>query len=89
MIAVIRSPSAPAIPASAQGGPGFTWAAGKKIAPGFSLRDQNGSPISLRRFRGRPVILTFIDPRGYQRALYLFPFRAQDVEQTLRSLGRA
>jgi cytochrome oxidase Cu insertion factor (SCO1/SenC/PrrC family) len=190
-IAVLRSPSAPATPASAKGGPGFSWAAGTKLAPGFSLRDQNGASISLRQFRGRPVILTFIDPlcrnlcpieakvldrvaasfpadrrpaivavsvdqwadarknllldetkwslpsdwhwavgagpalarvwkkysigvsaatktiagvkvrrithteasilvdpRGYQRALYLFPFRAQDVEQTLRSLGR-
>ena len=27
-----------------------------------------------------------IDSKGYQRALYLYPFRAQDVERTLRTL---
>jgi cytochrome oxidase Cu insertion factor (SCO1/SenC/PrrC family) len=173
-------------------GPPVTWPVGKKRAPGFSLRSQNGGPISLRQFRGRPVIVTFIDPlcrnlcpleakvlgravaqlpaskrpsilavstnqwadarknllldeskwnlpsdwhwavgtpaalarvwkayaigvsvatktiagikvrrithteaayvvdpRGYQRALYLYPFRALDVERTLRSLARA
>jgi cytochrome oxidase Cu insertion factor (SCO1/SenC/PrrC family) len=35
---------------------------GEKLAPGFSLRSENGGPISLRQFRGRPVIVTFIDP---------------------------
>ncbi len=40
----------------------MTWAGGQKIAPGFSLRSENGDPISLRQFRGRPVIVTFIDP---------------------------
>lgn len=168
------------------------WRSGAKLAPGFSLRGQDGRPISLRQFRGRPVIVTFIDPlcrnlcpleakvldrvvaqmpaaerpaivavsvnqwadsradllqdvqkwslpsdwhwaigapgalarvwadyaigvsvatkkiagievhqishteaayvvdpRGYQRALYLYPFLPQDVERTLRSLARA
>ena len=69
VIAALRS-SSPAVPAptagqsvlAAQGGPGATWQAGQKVAPGFSLTDAHGSPISLTRFRGRPVILTFIDP---------------------------
>ena len=39
-----------------------TWPAGKRAAPDFALRDQTGAPISLRANRGRPVILTFIDP---------------------------
>ena len=39
-----------------------TWAAGARRAPDFRLADQHGSPISLRRFHGRPVIVTFIDP---------------------------
>jgi cytochrome oxidase Cu insertion factor (SCO1/SenC/PrrC family) len=39
-----------------------TWAAGARPAPDFSLTDQAGRPISLRRFRGGPVIVTFIDP---------------------------
>lgn len=46
----------------AAAGPDVTWAMGKKLAPGFSLRNQDGGPISLRQFRGRAVIVTFIDP---------------------------
>ena len=61
-IAVLRSPAAPAIPNSVSTPPDVTWQAGARVAPGFSLRDQNGQPISLEQFRGRPVILTFIDP---------------------------
>jgi cytochrome oxidase Cu insertion factor (SCO1/SenC/PrrC family) len=171
-------------------GPDVSWAAGARRAPGFALTDQAGKPVSLAAYRGRPVIVTFIDPlcrnlcpleakvlndvvhqlpaasrpailavstnvygnarvnllqdvrkwklvpqwrwavgggaqlapvwkdyqvqvlvttktiagvtvheiahtevafvvdsAGYQRALYLYPFRAQDVERTLRSLG--
>jgi len=191
-IAVLRSSSTPALSMSdAAAGPPVTWPVGKKPAPGFSLRSENGRPISLQQFRGRPVIVTFIDPlcrnfcpleakvlgravaqlppaqrpailavstnqwadvrknllldrikwslptdwhwavgaraalarvwkayaigvsvatktiagikvrrishteaaylvdpKGYQRALYLYPFRASDVERTLRSLAR-
>ena len=43
-------------------GPTETWAAGAKIAPGFNLTDQTGRPVSLAAYRGRPVIVTFIDP---------------------------
>jgi cytochrome oxidase Cu insertion factor (SCO1/SenC/PrrC family) len=50
------------VASSAVSGPPVTWPVGKKVAPGFSLRNQNGGPISLKQFRGRPVILTFIDP---------------------------
>jgi protein SCO1/2 len=39
-----------------------TWATGKRPAPGFSLRDQNGKPISMSSLRGHPVVVTFIDP---------------------------
>jgi protein SCO1 len=192
-IALLRTSSTPALSMSgAAAGPPVTWPAGKKLAPGFSLRSESGRPISLDEFRGRPVIVTFIDPlcrnlcpleakvlgrvvaqlpasqrpailavstnrwadarknllldkskwslpsdwhwavgapaalarvwksyaigvsvatktiagikvrrithteaaylvdpRGYQRALYLYPFRASDVERTLRSLHRA
>ncbi len=42
--------------------PNATWPAGARRAPDFSLVDDRGAPISLRRFRGRPVIVTFIDP---------------------------
>jgi cytochrome oxidase Cu insertion factor (SCO1/SenC/PrrC family) len=39
-----------------------TWAAGKRPAPSFSLRDLNGKPISMSSLRGHPVVVTFIDP---------------------------
>jgi cytochrome oxidase Cu insertion factor (SCO1/SenC/PrrC family) len=39
-----------------------TWSAGAKLAPGFRLTDQNGKAVSLAAYRGRPVIVTFIDP---------------------------
>jgi cytochrome oxidase Cu insertion factor (SCO1/SenC/PrrC family) len=42
--------------------PAATWAAGEHRAPDFRLTDQNGAPVSLAALRGRPVIITFIDP---------------------------
>lgn len=42
--------------------PPYSWSAGKRPAPGFLLRDQAGGPVSLTSYRGRPVIVTFIDP---------------------------
>ena len=52
---VVHAPPAPV-------GPEATWAAGARPAPDFSLTDQKGKPVSIARFRGRPVIVTFIDP---------------------------
>jgi cytochrome oxidase Cu insertion factor (SCO1/SenC/PrrC family) len=43
-------------------GPAATWSAGAKLAPAFNLTDQSGKPVSLAAYRGRPVIVTFIDP---------------------------
>lgn len=40
----------------------FTWAAGRRPAPNFGLIDQNGRPVELSAYRGRPVIVTFVDP---------------------------
>jgi len=62
-IALVRH-STPAVQSSLapQSGPAITWAAGKRVAPGFSLTDQSGKTVSLAAFRGRPVIVTFIDP---------------------------
>ena len=42
--------------------PVVSWAAGARPAPAFSLRDQNGKPVSLKAFRNRAVIVTFLDP---------------------------
>ncbi len=44
------------------GGPAAIWAAGSRVAPAFSLHDQNGTPVSLASLRGRTAIVTFIDP---------------------------
>jgi cytochrome oxidase Cu insertion factor (SCO1/SenC/PrrC family) len=43
-------------------GAAATWAPGERPAPGFNLLDERGDPISLASLRGRPVIVTFIDP---------------------------
>lgn len=44
------------------GGPAAKWAAGARPAPAFRLTDENGKAVSLAAYRGRPVILTFLDP---------------------------
>jgi len=51
---------APAVPVSAT--PAATWAAGELRAPAFRLQDAKGNSFSLASLRGRPVIVTFIDP---------------------------
>ena len=42
--------------------PSAVWARGARPAPDFRLTDQHGRPFSLRSLRGRPVLVTFIDP---------------------------
>lgn len=61
---ITMSHKSAAVPNGAVGpvGPAATWSAGAKLAPGFSLTDQSGRPVSLAAYRGRPVIVTFIDP---------------------------
>jgi cytochrome oxidase Cu insertion factor (SCO1/SenC/PrrC family) len=59
-----------------------TWKAGKHAAPNFALRDQNGAPISLAAYRGRTVIVTFIDPR----CTSLCPLEAKVLNQVERQL---
>ena len=54
------APSSTAVPVS--DAPAATWAAGAQRAPDFSLTDQSGAAVSLAALRGRPVIITFIDP---------------------------
>jgi protein SCO1 len=53
-----RAPAVSTLP----GRPAAVWATRREPAPDFRLADANGAPISLHRFRGRPVIVTFIDP---------------------------
>jgi len=62
-IFALRSSSQPvAVSGLAASGPDESWAAGARRAPGFRLTDQSGKTVSLAAFRGRPVIVTFIDP---------------------------
>ena len=42
--------------------PPVSWPAGRRRAPDFALRDQNGHAVSFAAYRGRPVIVTFVDP---------------------------
>jgi cytochrome oxidase Cu insertion factor (SCO1/SenC/PrrC family) len=52
--------AAPMVPVSTDAA--ATWAAMRKPAPAFSLEDENGRRFSLASLRGRPVVVTFIDP---------------------------
>ncbi|HEY2371127.1 MAG TPA: SCO family protein [Gaiellaceae bacterium] len=66
-------------------GPATTWKAGVKRSPAFDLRDENGDRVSTAALRGRPLIVTFIDPlcRNY------CPIEATRLEQVVRALPRA
>jgi cytochrome oxidase Cu insertion factor (SCO1/SenC/PrrC family) len=65
--------------------PVASWAAGAKQAPPFTLVDQNGTPISLRQFRGRPVIVTFLDPVCRS----LCPLEAKQLNAVLTATPKA
>ncbi len=62
-----------------------TWPAGAKPAPGFALLDAKGSPISLGAFKGRNVLVTFIDPVCRD----LCPLEAQTLMSAVRALPAA
>lgn len=53
------------------------------LAPGFVLRDQQGRLTSLEQFRGKVVVLTFIDPECTQ----LCPLTTQSMVEALNILG--
>jgi len=80
---VLRGTDAPAAPtqAPASSTAAATWAAGKQRAPGFSLRDEHGKPISLAALRGRMVLVTFIDPLCRD----FCPIEAQRLSDAVRS----
>ena len=59
LLLVLRSPSQAS---STSSGPAATWAAGVRPAPAFRLRDENWKSVSLAAYRGRPVLVTFMDP---------------------------
>jgi cytochrome oxidase Cu insertion factor (SCO1/SenC/PrrC family) len=61
--------------------PAATWVAGKRRAPAFDLTDADGARVSLRALRGRPVIVTFIDPLCRD----FCPIEAQHLNDVVRS----
>jgi cytochrome oxidase Cu insertion factor (SCO1/SenC/PrrC family) len=65
--------------------PAFSWGAGERRAPNFSLRDEDGRPVSVAANRGLPVIVTFIDPlcRNF------CPLEAQVLNQMERQIPAA
>ena len=66
-------------PAAQPSDANVSWPAGAKRAPAFRLADAGGAPISLARFRGRPVIVTFIDPA----CTTLCPLEAKVLEEVV------
>jgi protein SCO1/2 len=52
-------------------------------APDFTLRNQDGETISMRDFRGRPVIVTFL----YTHCEDTCPVQAQTIRGALDDLG--
>ena len=76
-----NTPSSAGTPPASEA-PGATWAAGTALAPAFRLEDENGAPVSLSAFRGRPVIVTFIDPLCHD----FCPIEARRLSDLVRSL---
>lgn len=78
----IHRPAAQPAAAAGVTPPPATFQAGKRRAPDFRLVDENGRRLTLSQFRGRPVIVTFIDPlcRNY------CPLEAQQLNALVHRL---
>jgi protein SCO1/2 len=61
------------------------WSAGARPAPGFALRDQSGTLVSLRALRGRTVLLTFLDSQCHSSC----PIVGRQLGSVLRRLAPA
>lgn len=77
-----QSSSASGDSPAAQTGTPYLLAEGRKAAPSFTLRDQNGERFSLAAYHGRPVLLTFVDPLCRN----LCPLEAHVLNALVRSL---
>lgn len=56
----------------------------KPAAPDITLKDQNGQPVQLSQFRGKPVVLTFFDSHCPH---YECPLMAVGLRTAVKSLG--
>jgi cytochrome oxidase Cu insertion factor (SCO1/SenC/PrrC family) len=54
-------------------------------APGFTLTDQFGAPVSLRQFRGKAVVIAFVD----SRCANVCPLTTWSMTQAVSMLGPA
>lgn len=61
------------------------WPAGRRRAPAFSLRDQDGLRVSLAGLRGRPVVIAFMDPLCKQEC----PIEGRGLALAERQVARA
>ncbi len=71
--------------AAADAGTPYLLPEGRKRAPDFTLRDQNGHRFSLAAYRGRPVLVTFVDPLCRN----LCPLEAHVLNALVRKLPAA
>ena len=61
-ISLLRGSPAGANAGLVSSGTPYTLPEGRQPAPDFTLRDQNGRRLSMASFRGRDVLITFVDP---------------------------
>jgi protein SCO1 len=85
-IAHLTSSGTPAAVSHAPGSPflGATMPPGVR-APQFRLTDQNGRPVTMAEYRGRPVIVTYL----YTHCKDTCPVTAQMIRGALDDLGRS
>src|SRR5260221_11971517 len=55
------------------------------VAPGFTLTDQLGAPVSLRQFYGKAVVIAFVD----SRCTTVCPLTTWSMTEAVTMLGRA
>jgi len=65
--------------------PPVQWPAAARSAPGFTLHDQGGRVVSVSRFLGRSVLVTFVDPLCRN----LCPLEAHVLNAAVAALPRA
>jgi protein SCO1/2 len=52
-------------------------------APDFSLKDEDGKPVTMKEYRGKPVVVTFM----YSHCHDTCPIQAQQIKGALDDLG--